>query len=378
MEAREFIEKEHMNESKKPKKVVRNDKGEVVPEHCSCGGKIGVFIEGEPIYKCTACGKYYGTMPFPKKALNEVAYSDDIVWITYGSDAFDPSRFKVPQPCNSVANKPLNGLWACPLNSRYGWEAWCREEGFKTARLNSSFTFKLKPDAKIYVIDNLDDLINISTYHYFSEWLIDVNRLLSEGYDGIYATENAIKLRDCYKTPRGTVEGLGCWDAESICIFNPNVIIPLNKENKNMKKNVIKLNEAQLREMIANAIQTALNEDTKAQRKKDPMNQWFKDADKLSRLRDMSNPTYDAERQKNIDKTLKESAEGDERFLPELKKTYGKLRKEYERWQYSTYKPQGMDDAIDAIIDAMHSVQDIIKKIEPNDNVPTWEDPQQY
>lgn len=53
------------------KKVVRNDEGKVVPEHCSCGGKIGVFIEGEPIYKCTACGKYYGTMPFPKKGLNE-------------------------------------------------------------------------------------------------------------------------------------------------------------------------------------------------------------------------------------------------------------------------------------------------------------------
>lgn len=53
------------------KKVIRNDEGKVVPEHCSCGGKIGVFIEGEPIYKCTACGKYYGTMPFSKKSLNE-------------------------------------------------------------------------------------------------------------------------------------------------------------------------------------------------------------------------------------------------------------------------------------------------------------------
>lgn len=49
------------------KKVVRNDEGKAVPEHCSCGGKIGVFIEGEPIYKCTACGKYYGTVPFHKK-----------------------------------------------------------------------------------------------------------------------------------------------------------------------------------------------------------------------------------------------------------------------------------------------------------------------
>ena len=37
-----------------------------------------------------------------------------------------------------------------------------------------------------------------------------------------------------------------------------------------------------------------------------------------------------------------------------------------------------MDDAINAIIEAMHSVQDIIREIELNDNIPTWEDPQQY
>lgn len=66
------------------------------------------------------------------------------------------------------------------------------------------------------------------------------------------------------------------------------------------------------------------------------------------------------------------------RFLPHLKRTYENLYREYENWQYATYKPQGMDDAIDAIIAAMHSVQDIIEEIEPDDNIPTWEDPQQY
>lgn len=39
------------------------------PEKCSkCGStNIGVYIEGEPIYKCKDCGKYLGVVEFPKK-----------------------------------------------------------------------------------------------------------------------------------------------------------------------------------------------------------------------------------------------------------------------------------------------------------------------
>lgn len=34
------------------------------PKKCpKCGGKVGVFIQGEPIYKCVECGKYLGVVP---------------------------------------------------------------------------------------------------------------------------------------------------------------------------------------------------------------------------------------------------------------------------------------------------------------------------
>ena len=53
-----------LNESKKGKKQVKNDKGELVPETCDkCGGKVVVQIHGEPVYVCKDCGKYFGTMP---------------------------------------------------------------------------------------------------------------------------------------------------------------------------------------------------------------------------------------------------------------------------------------------------------------------------
>ena len=59
-------EMKQLMESKK-KKVVRNDKGEVVPEFCPvCGSKVRLYIQGEPVYLCSndKCKKYFGTMPF--------------------------------------------------------------------------------------------------------------------------------------------------------------------------------------------------------------------------------------------------------------------------------------------------------------------------
>lgn len=73
-------------------------------------------------------------------------------------------------------------------------------------------------------------------------------------------------------------------------------------------------------------------------------------------------------------KVMGENTVDEKRFLPILKKTYNNLYSEYERWQYAKYKPQGMDDAIEAIINAMHDVNDIIERIEPLPENPHLED----
>lgn len=48
--------------------VMTNDEGEEVPNKCSkCGGKVGLYIkDGEPVFLCSKCGKYFGTRPFKK------------------------------------------------------------------------------------------------------------------------------------------------------------------------------------------------------------------------------------------------------------------------------------------------------------------------
>ena len=62
IKAKLYNKLQSLNEGRK--KVVKNDEGEIVPDKCTeCGSEIGLYIQGEPVYKCTKCGKYYGTMP---------------------------------------------------------------------------------------------------------------------------------------------------------------------------------------------------------------------------------------------------------------------------------------------------------------------------
>ena len=48
-------------------KTIYNNEGEVVPEVCpKCGSKVGIFIQGEPVYLCTnkECRNFFGVVPF--------------------------------------------------------------------------------------------------------------------------------------------------------------------------------------------------------------------------------------------------------------------------------------------------------------------------
>lgn len=84
-----------LNEGKsKRKKQVFNDNGDIVPDLCDkCGNEVGLFLCGEPVYKCTKCGKYYGVMPFPNE-LNENNVSE------LESDEVDLSSFNLKQHLN--------------------------------------------------------------------------------------------------------------------------------------------------------------------------------------------------------------------------------------------------------------------------------------
>jgi hypothetical protein len=49
-----------------------NDKGDKVPRTCpKCGGEVKVFLKGEPVFLCTECEKYFGTVPFSEAVVTE-------------------------------------------------------------------------------------------------------------------------------------------------------------------------------------------------------------------------------------------------------------------------------------------------------------------
>ena len=64
----EYLQSSHPRKKKK----IMNDEGKEVPEKCpKCGGDIGLFIQGEPVYLCKNCKKYFGTVKFPSKKKNK-------------------------------------------------------------------------------------------------------------------------------------------------------------------------------------------------------------------------------------------------------------------------------------------------------------------
>ena len=66
----------------------KNDKGEKVPKKCpKCGGDIGLFFKGEPVYLCKNCNKYFGVAPF-----KENAYVSEMI-----STLQDPATSKIKE-----------------------------------------------------------------------------------------------------------------------------------------------------------------------------------------------------------------------------------------------------------------------------------------
>ena len=162
-------------------------------------------------------------------ALNDMAkFRGDMVFVSYLNEPYDKSKFKPIRitMMTQLINKCKGGLWACPAESRYGWKEWCKDNEFNEGKLNNAFFFKLSPNAKIYAIHDIGDLESISTaIGYMGDGTIDFQRLLDEGYDGIYVSEEAANAFHSF-AKRG-VRDLNSWDVESICTFNPDVIIPI-------------------------------------------------------------------------------------------------------------------------------------------------------
>lgn len=170
---------------------------------------------------------------------NHTGSFKDTIFIQYGSNKYERDKetqldLAYDNPKVVVHNKPHGGLWASPLNSSNSWADFLERESFNLRSLASHYLFKISKRSKIYVIDSFDDLyaVSVDTGHLHGILNIDFQKLLGLGCDGIYISEKASRIFHDWTIDIGNnfyMRGLDSWDVESICIFNTDIIIPLDE-----------------------------------------------------------------------------------------------------------------------------------------------------
>lgn len=150
----------------------------------------------------------------------------DTVYVHYGDDEFDPDLVTekgiLSDWAYGILMKP-KGLWAAPVDAKFGWKEWCTSEDFIIPALNHSFKFKLKDNARILEVHRTIDVLD---YLYEHQWLynytdsgkitrtaLDQHKLITE-FDGMEVYLDNWEVRWL----------LTGWDVNSICIWNPDVV----------------------------------------------------------------------------------------------------------------------------------------------------------
>jgi hypothetical protein len=135
--------------------------------------------------------------------------------IHYGSDKFIPEKVLPVKNDSWVKPKREGGLWTSPIDSKWGWKDWNDCEQFRDCDERNSFTVCLKSNAKIYVIDSLEDLKNSPLREGYSKRVLDFE-VIAQSYDAIWLTEKGQN-----ETHLSYPIDLYGWDCETVLILNP-------------------------------------------------------------------------------------------------------------------------------------------------------------
>lgn len=140
-------------------------------------------------------------------------------YIHYGHTRFEPQLFTSIR--NSFMAKPRGGFWASDVDAKRGWKEWCRDSDFSECNINNSFTFSLSTNAKVLMINSIDNLEKLPKIKGegcsgYSAWIMLDYELLAKEYDAIEV--NISSDSELYFALYG-------WDCDSIVILNPDIMI---------------------------------------------------------------------------------------------------------------------------------------------------------
>ena len=149
-------------------------------------------------------------------------------YIHFGSDTYDPGLVTEVQK-QTIRLKPDKGLWGSPVSSHFGWKDWCLDERFRLDTFDKYFMFRIDKKAKILRIHREEDILpfiikdELALHFQLTSILdkLDRDKIYSK-FDGmeLYIADNWSMHDGMFYT----------WDCDSICVWNPDVILPMRKE----------------------------------------------------------------------------------------------------------------------------------------------------
>ena len=160
---------------------------------------------------------------------SEISMNIAPIYVHYGHEEFDP--YMCTQRVQALKSKPDMGLWASREDADFGWKDWCIGEEYKIESLDTHFDFILAQNANILEVHSESDILKYikknkdsRVFKYPTYGLtdildeLDIERLYKD-FDGI-----ELFISEDYNTMHFGI--FNSWDCDSICVWNPSVIIP--------------------------------------------------------------------------------------------------------------------------------------------------------
>lgn len=121
---------------------------------------------------------------------------------------------------DAAAAEESRVLWVSPVQSTYGWAAWCRDEAWGSLETQTRWLLALGTAARILTIDGQADLAHVVRRYTHTRipYLttrpqLDWRRIAGD-FDAVHLTASG------HAATRLTTPGTYSWDCESLAIFH--------------------------------------------------------------------------------------------------------------------------------------------------------------
>lgn len=145
------------------------------------------------------------------------------IYIHFGNPKYEKEKFIEIKNRDFV--KSYGGLWASPLNAKYGWKKFCEDNLISKIGVSNYFLFKLKDEAKVLKITRAEQLHNLPLNNSASKIFKDI--FIALDFEEIKKEYDAIEV--LISEDDQLYWDLYGWDYDSLLVLNKDVIKEMNE-----------------------------------------------------------------------------------------------------------------------------------------------------